>query len=50
MLTAMTCIHIISEMKKIPFCKREKEWKRKYEKQVIDEIINPIEEKIKEIM
>lgn len=49
MLTAMACIDLIGKMRKVPFWKREKIWKEKYEKQVLDEIINPIEEKMKEL-
>ena len=49
MLTAMTCIDLIGKMRKIPFWKREKVWREKHEKQVLDEIINPIEKKIKEV-
>ena len=49
MLTAMVCIDLIGKMRKVPFWKREKVWKEKYEQQVMDEIVNPIEEKMKEL-
>ena len=49
MLTAMACIDLIEKMRKVPFWKREKVWKEKYEKQVTDEIVNPIGEKMKEL-
>lgn len=49
MLTAMVCIDLIGKMRNVSFWKREKVWKEKYEKQVTDEIINPIEEKMKEL-
>lgn len=49
MLTAMACIDLTRKMRKVPFWKREKVWREKYEKQVLDEIVNPIEEKIKEV-
>lgn len=49
MLEAMACIDLIGKMRKVPFWKREKVWREKYEKQVLDEIVNPIEEKIKEV-
>ena len=49
MLTAMACIDLVGEVRKVPFWKREKVWKEKYEKQVMDEIINPTEEKMKEL-
>lgn len=49
MLTAMVCIDLIEKMRNVPFWKREKVWKEKYEQQVMDEIVNPIEEKMKEL-
>lgn len=49
MLTAMVCIDLLEKMRKVTFWKREKIWKEKYEKQVMDEIVNPIEEKMKEL-
>lgn len=49
MITAMTCIDLICKMQKIPFWKREKEWQNRYKQQVMDEIVNPIEEKMKEL-
>ena len=48
MLTAMVCIDLMEKMRKVPFWKRERVWKEKYEKQVMDEIVNPVEEKMKE--
>ena len=49
MITAMACIYLVGKMRKIPFWKREKEWRNHYEQQVLDEIVNPIEEKMKEL-
>lgn len=49
MLTAMACIDLIGEVKKVPFWKREKIWKENYEQQVLEEIINPIEKKLEEM-
>lgn len=48
-LEAMTCINLIEEIRKAPFWKREKFWKENYEQQVLEEIINPIEKKLKEM-
>lgn len=45
-LEAMTCIGLMNEIRKIQFWKREKFWKENYEKQVLEEIINPIEKKL----
>lgn len=42
-------VDLIGKMRKVPFWKREKVWKEKYEKQVMDEIVNPIEEKMKKL-
>lgn len=49
MMTAMFCIWILKEVKKIPFWKREKVWKEKYEKEIMKDVIEPIEKKIKEV-
>ena len=48
MTTAITCISIINEIYKEKFWRREKVWKEKYEADVLNEIVHPIEEKIKE--
>ena len=42
MLTAMTCIDLIEEIKKVPFWKREKVWKNQYEAKVLKEIVGTI--------
>lgn len=49
MITAMACIDLIQRLNKIPFWKREKEWKNNYEKQVLEEIVTPIENKMREL-
>lgn len=49
MLEAIACIKLINEIMKIQFWKREKIWKENYEQQVLEEIINPIEKKLKEV-
>lgn len=49
MATAMTCVSIHQEVKKQRFWKREKYWKEKYEKDVLEQIVNPIEAKIAEL-
>ena len=46
MLTAMTCLDLMATVNKIPFWKREKVWREQYEKQVLDEIVEPINQKI----
>ena len=46
MITAMTCINIITKVRKKPFWKREKIWKTECEQRVLDEIVNPINEKM----
>ena len=48
MVEAMVCISIINEILKEKFWRREKLWKEKYEADVLNEIIHPIEEKMKE--
>ena len=46
LLEALTCINIVRDINKLPFWKRGKAW-RKMELQVLDEIVNPINEKIR---
>ena len=46
MLTAMACIDLMAEIRKIPFWKRERFWKSQYEKQVLEEIVEPINQRI----
>jgi hypothetical protein len=48
-ITALACIDIVHEVRAVPFWKRRKYWKTKYEKKVLDEIVNPIEKKISEL-
>ena len=50
MLDALVCIGIHNEINKHPFWKREKVWREQYLDQVMTEIINPIEQKISEIL
>ena len=47
-IESMVCIDIISSIRKLPFWKRKKAWIEK-EKQVLDEIVNPINRKIQEM-
>lgn len=48
MLEAMACIDLIETVNKQPFWKREKFWKQEYEQKVLDEIVNPINDRIGE--
>ena len=48
MITAMCCIDILNDIRKEPFWRREKIWKSKYEKDVVNDIVKPIEQKIKD--
>ena len=45
-IEAMACVRLIDEINKVRFWKRENVWKEKYEKQVLDEIVNPINKMI----
>lgn len=47
-IEAMVCIGMIREIRKLPFWKREKEWRNKYEKKILDEIVNPLKKKMDE--
>lgn len=50
MIEALTCIDLIKTVKKKPFWKRERFWKEEYERQVLDEIVDPINSMIKEMI
>lgn len=49
MLVALTCINVIDKVREVPLWKREKYWKQEYESRVLEEIVNPINQKIKEV-
>lgn len=49
MQTAMFCVWVLGEVGKIPFWKREKVWKEKYEEEIMRDVVEPIEKKIKEV-
>lgn len=42
---AMVCIRIVEEVLQQAFYKREKFWKEKYEKDVVEQIVEPLDEK-----
>lgn len=46
-LTAIACIDLMSMIRHTPFWKRKKAWKE-IEQQVLDEIVNPINQKMKD--
>lgn len=51
MLTAMICLDLMDTVKKTPFWKRERTWNAQYEKQVLEKIIGPFDQKnMKNIM
>ena len=50
MLEAMVCVDIIGTVSKERFWKREKFWKEKYADDVLEQIVNPIEKKIEEMV
>ena len=47
--SALTCIEILNKVRQKPFWKREKVWTQLYKKSVVDNIVIPIENKIKEV-
>lgn len=49
MLEALTCCGIVGEIGKLPFWKREREW-RKVEQWVVSEIVEPINVMIRELL
>jgi hypothetical protein len=42
MVEAMVCIDLMAEIRKLSFWKREKFWRELYEKRILDEIVEPI--------
>lgn len=40
---------IIDDVRKIPFWKRERIWRDKYEKDVLDELVTPVNERIEQL-
>ena len=48
MFHATCCIHVLAEIEKLPFWKRERFWREKYMENVMNDIVNPIEKKISE--
>lgn len=49
MMTALFCIDVINDIKKIPFWKRERIWKEMYEEEVVRDVVLPINRKLSEI-
>ena len=43
---AMVCIDLMAEIRKLSFWKRENFWRELYEKRILDEIVEPINQKI----
>ena len=50
MLEAMVCVDIIETVRKERFWRREKFWKENYADDVLEQIVNPIEKKIEEMV
>lgn len=48
MKEALICTNIVKNIRKHHFWKREKVWKELYEEPVVDEIVNPTNELIKQ--
>ena len=46
MLSAMVCIDLMAEIRKIPFWKRARVWREQHEKQVLAKIVDPLNQKI----
>ena len=49
-LEAMVCVDIIETVRKERFWRREKFWKENYADDVLEQIVNPIEKKIEEMV
>lgn len=48
-MTAIYCLSIVDDIRKLPFWKREKAWEEKYMAEVVKDIVEPINSKIKEM-
>ena len=46
MREAVICVGVMEDMKKVPFWKREKIWKERYEDEIVYSIVNPTNELI----
>lgn len=44
------CTNIVREVREQSFWKREKYWREQYEKEVLEKIVKPIDEKRKEML
>lgn len=49
MLESMTCIWVMEEVRKAPFWRREKVWREQWETKVVNEIVEPTNQKIREL-
>ena len=49
MQTAIICSEIMKDVRKQSFWKREKYWRENCEKEVLEEIVNPLNQKRKEM-
>ena len=45
----VVCTNIMRDVREQPFWKREKYWKEQYEKDVVEQIVNPLDKKRKEV-
>lgn len=46
--TCTICLGVIEEVQKAPFLQRKKKW-REYEQYVVENLVNPTNEKIREV-
>ena len=44
------CTNIMRDVREQPFWKRQRYWQEQYEKEVLEKIVNPLNEKRKEIL
>lgn len=47
--TVVACLDVIAEVRRKPVWKREKYWKDHYEDMVVEQIVNPINQRIEEV-
>lgn len=47
--TAVYCLEVIDDVRSVPFWRRKKKW-REYEQTVVDNVVEPINRRIREVM
>lgn len=49
MMTAMICCDVVKDVLKEPFWRREKVWQKQHAKEIVEQLVEPTNAKIKEV-